>query len=307
MAAGILSTAAQVEGQAALSGVLLALAVVSFLALVASDLWRAGRRRRSILSSKSDPHFALVLFTWVAACGVLGDRLAGLWPAAPLVFGVLAITGWVAAAAASVNLVLGQSGGWAARSIRGSWLLAVVATQSLSILAGSVARQLGGGAILDVGVGLWALGLTLYVGLIALILRRLARHEVRASGMTPDYWITMGALAISTVASTVDGPLTAGLAVATWLGGAAWVPYLCVAELVGVRWRGTSLTYDPLRWSTVFPLGMFSLATFELGRTIGWPMFGPIGLLFFWAGLILAAVNTAGAVRAVAHANRSHC
>ncbi|MGH7764318.1 MAG: tellurite resistance/C4-dicarboxylate transporter family protein, partial [Candidatus Dormibacteraceae bacterium] len=299
-----------------LSAILLDLAVAVFFALLASDLLRAASRPMSAWISKDDPHTAIVLFTWVAACGVLGGRLASLLPAAPYFFGGLGILGWVAAIAMSSAFLRKQFKDRAARSVRGSWLLAVVATQSVSILASTDAVRLGSPLALDLSLCLWALGLGLYVLLIALLVRRLARGEVGLDGLAPDYWITMGALAISTVALTsvlhgATAPpvaqLLLGAAIATWLGGAAWIPYLCAAEIAGVRRHGIAITYDPLRWSTVFPLGMFSLATFEVARMVGLPILDPVAQFFFWPALALALLNSAGAVRAIAEANRQTC
>ncbi|MGH7762519.1 MAG: tellurite resistance/C4-dicarboxylate transporter family protein [Candidatus Dormibacteraceae bacterium] len=316
MAGGILSVAAARDGQPLLSAVLLDLAVAVFLAVLASNLLRAVSRPKSILIGKDGPHAALVLFTWVAACGVLGARLASLLPAAPYIFGGLATLGWIGAIAISAAFVLNQFRDGAANAVRGSWLLAVVATQSLSILAGTDVGELGSRVAIDLSFGFWALGLALYLVLIMLIVRRLVRGEVGLGDLTPDYWITMGALAISTVGLTdvlhgMGGSFLsqvfAGAVVATWLGGAAWVPYLCVAEILRVRRRGAGVSYNPLRWSTVFPLGMFSLATFDFARTIALPFLNSLAQLAFWAGLALALLNTTAAVRAVAGANRRTC
>lgn len=102
------------------------------------------------------------------------------------------------------------------------------------------------------------LGLVAYCALIALIIRRLARSAVAVDEFTPDDRITMGALAISTVAAldldrTSGGlDLASGLSVglatgalATWVCGAGWIPYLCVVELVRARIGGVSRRYDP--------------------------------------------------------------
>lgn len=278
MATGILSIAANTEGQAFLSRFLLALALVVFAVLVA----------RSARSPDWDwRRDALMLFSWVASCGVLGEGLGVWFPIARSAFAALAFAGFIAALVVLASLI--RSG----RHLRlwpvtGSWLLAVVAVQSLSILATST-----GPGLFAIGMALWVLGLAIYGFLIALIIRRLVRRDVDAARVSPDYWITMGALAISTVAavSLHLGPLE----LAVWTCAAAWIPYLCVVEVIGVRARGLRFRYDSLRWSTVFPLGMFSVASHELALLYGVSILDRIGSLAFWAGLGLAIVTAAAA------------
>lgn len=280
MATGILSIAANLDGQTLLSRFLLAMALVVFAVLAA----------RSVLSLDPDgSRAALVLFSWVAACGVLGEGLAVWLPVARYPFAALALAGFIAALVALARLVR-QKCRLRSWPVKGSWLLVVVAVQSLSILATSTAGELS-----IIGGALWVGGLVTYGFLIALIIRRLMRRDVDAVGMSPDYWITMGALAISTVAAINLrlGPL----ALALWACGAAWLPYLCVGELIKVRVHGLRLRYDPLRWSTVFPLGMFSVGSHELARLDGLSILDPIGTLAFWVGLGLAIVTVAAATR----------
>jgi tellurite resistance protein TehA-like permease len=278
MAVGILSLAANLDRQSFLSRILLGLALVVFATLVV-------RSAGALNPDRS--RGALVLFSWVASCGVLGQGL-GVWlPVARYAFAALALGGFIAALVVLAPLIRKERQ-WRSWPVNGSWLLAVVAVQSLSILAASTAP-----AVFGVGVALWVLGLATYGFLITLIIRRLVRQEVDAAGLSPDYWITMGALAISTVAAV--GLRLGPLALAAWACGAAWITYLCVVELMGVRARGLQFRYDTLRWSTVFPLGMFSVASHELAHLDGVPIFNSIGSLSFWTGLGLAILIAAAA------------
>jgi tellurite resistance protein TehA-like permease len=279
MAAGILSVAAGVEGQPQLSQILLASGLVAFGLTIARDV-------RFIASGIGwdEGTAVLTLFTWVAACGLFGERVGDALPFARVVFALMAVAGFVAALIA-LKPLLASASPPASWSVTGSWLLAVVALQSLSIALTSMRIRL----LAELGAGIWAAGLATYAVLIALILRRLVRRKGRPEAR-PDYWITMGALAISTVAAAASPRLSA-MAPAVWICAAAWIPYLCVMEAAPISRRRLQFCYDPLRWSTVFPIGMFSLATHDLGL-------GAIGSAFFWLGLALSLLNLVAWTRA---------
>jgi tellurite resistance protein TehA-like permease len=316
MATGILSIAAGLAGQPALSIVLLALATIAFIALVVVDVPVAALHRDSIRS----PRVALLLFTWAAACGVLGDSRGPLPEGAQLVVGALALAGWVVALGAVALMLDRRVEGWRSWKVQGSWLLGVVATQSLAILASTAAQQSDAGVFLVAGLGLWLAGLATYTVLIMLIVRRHLGGGIGLDGFSPEYWIAMGALAISTLAALdlsrtaaslglLDGIRggVATVAEATWGCAAAWIPYLCVVELAHARSHGLRLRYDPRRWSTVFPLGMFSVASFELQIQAGLPGLGTIAGAGFWVGLAVALLILGSAAGTLAGRPKRCC
>lgn len=268
MAAGILSIAARSQSEPQLS---IALLILSLLAFSVSLALNVRATAAGLAQDKSAP--VIVLFTWVAACGVLGQQLEA-WP-----FALLAAVGFAAAVLALAREVR-SPGSITVRNVAASWLLAVVALQSLSI----VCSRLRIGPFPEFGLGLWFAGAATYGFVIVLILGRLIRRDVGVEDLTPDYWIAMGALAMSTVAATQVPPLVR-FEPALWVAAAAWIPYLLVVEALALKRRGFEVRYDPLRWSTVFPLGMFSVATHDLGV----PALAPIAAVFFVAGLAVAA------------------
>lgn len=311
MAIGILSMAAELGRWQLLSTILLGIGVVVFASIVVANLGVAAGFTEAKPWNRRDPHLALVLFTATAACAVLGERVASIVPLAVIAFGVLAVATWVAAVWAFVHALRRQPGGWGSWEVSGSWLLVVVAPQSLSILASSIALQTHNAAALSVAVAFWVLGIALYCGFIGLVIRRLIRRDVMLDRLTPDYWITMGALAISTVAA-LDLAAGAGVwrqwlilsASVTFIGAALWVPLLVAVEAAQARRRGLSLAHDILRWSTVFPLGMFSVASYELARGTGLTDLVPVAELFLSVGLLVAIVNAGSAAPTAARALR---
>ena len=312
MAAGILSVAAAVEGWSLFSRILLAFAGLTFAVMAMANL-AAARPTNAVADDRGDSQLAIafVLFTWTAACGVLGDRISSLLPPAEVVLAVLAAIGWVVAVWTFARALQHFAEGWRSWEVGGSWLLAVVAPQSLSILGSSIAGRTSGSAAVAVAVAFWVLGIVVYAALIGLVIRRLVRREMSLDRLTPDYWITMGALAISTVAA-LDLLRIAGnwhawllaLAGATFICSALWIPLLVGVEIWQIGRRGLSFSHDILRWSTVFPLGMFSVASYELARTAGLNDLILVAQAFFWVGLTVAVLNAGSAAPAAASALR---
>jgi tellurite resistance protein TehA-like permease len=200
------------------------------------------------------------------------------------------------------------------RGLNGSWLLVVVSTQALSVLATLLARELAAAeALLFLALALYLLGCLLYIVLIALVLYRLVFVPLLPTEFTPDYWITMGAAAITTLAGAtllsstgrwVDldqlSPLLLGLSLLFWAGGSWWIPLLVVLDVwrrSSVGWR---LSYGSAAWARVFPLGMYATATHELGRAGGLSLLLPLSTGVLYVALAAWLLTFAGLLRATA-------
>ncbi|HZS25478.1 MAG TPA: hypothetical protein VFA30_10910 [Gaiellaceae bacterium] len=263
MATGIVSVAAAEEGLRVLSDALLLLACVAWVALAVALAPPRGRPRLESLAI-------------VAATAVLGARfeLAGLDLLALALWG-LALALWL------VLLVrrpaLGLPGG-------GS-LLVVVATESLGALAALLAPHWTS-QLLSVALVAWLAGLVLYPFVAGAVVRSLRRRR----DFAPDLWIVMGGLAIATLAGSelLLGARTLQVLpalrrvlpdadLATWTLSSACVVPLALAELKTRHAR----SYHPARWSFVFPLGMYSVATRTLGRADGLRFSQDLGSVFF--------------------------
>lgn len=287
MALGILAMSAGLDGQELLSALLLGLSMLTLIVMAPAVL----------RGSHSRLEQAYVWLTWTAACGVIADHLGRpVWPVACLL-AALAVFGWVRGELLFLRLLAAWPGGWRHWQVEGSWLLAVVATQSVSILASA----LGGRGWAALAALLWLTGVLLYAVLITLILRRLLGREIGVESHTPDYWISMGGLAITAVAALdLDGVLSGyardlfmSLGVAALVAAALWVPYLLAVEVMLIRIGSFQRAYDALRWSTVFPLGMLSVAIYELARASGASNLVVFAQGLFWAGVAVAVLNVA--------------
>lgn len=252
MATGILGVGARLEGVGPLADVLLALACLTWLGLTA------------LLGVRSIRAFAVVAGTAVVGTDFL---LAGQTE--------LALALW------SLSALLWLAVAFTVRTEAANSLLTIVATESLAVLAAALDRH-NAAPLRDVALGLWALGLVLY----PLIAGRIVRTSLRDGSFSPTLWIVMGALAITTLAAgelLLDrGALGRDISLATWAAASAAIPFLVVTELLVRRWR-----YELARWSFVFPLGMYGVASQVLGSADGLAGLRSVGTVFF--GLALAA------------------
>jgi tellurite resistance protein TehA-like permease len=144
---------------------------------------------------------------------------------------------------------------------------------------------------------MWSVGLMLYLIVATLVLTRLLLLEVRPEDLTPPYWVTMGATAITVlVAARILGmpeapaisairPLLAGLAVVLWAFGTWLIPMLVLFGIWRHMLRRVRLEYLPQLWSVIFPLGMYAVASMELGRAIDLPIVEEIGRLWVWVAI----------------------
>jgi tellurite resistance protein TehA-like permease len=153
----------------------------------------------------------------------------------------------------------------------------------------------------------WAGGLALYVVLGAGPALRLIHAKVEPAHFTPDYWLVMGALAISTLAATrlaraiaVDpllhalARIVADAAVLTWTLATLWIPLLVALQvwrLLGSRPRG----YEPGWWTGVFPLGMYAVCTHDLGAALRVAPLEPLSNVVFWIALLAWLATVIGA------------
>src|SRR3954464_1361319 len=260
MATGIVSVAAADHGYDGVSDVL---AVISVALLAVLTVLAIVRLRPDF----DDLDVPVQLLTFVAACAVVGTRLAW-WQ-----LGAVGLLGRLLLLPIALRAMWRNRWTGLRDRARGGWELAGVATSGLAI----VAADLG---LVAVAIGLLVLGICLYCAMTALVLWR-AVHQPSAPDLcAPDAWILMGGAAIATLAGdqihkagfTDIRPLT----IVTWIVASAWIPLLAAAT---VRMRVGNW------WAAVFPLGMYSSATFATAVETGWHLLTTISLVFFWIAL----------------------
>jgi tellurite resistance protein TehA-like permease len=294
MATGIVSVAAYDHGYRRLGIALSGLAVVAFAGLAAAFvLWVVSRPAR-VRAVTLDPDVALRLFTFVAACAVLDVRWAN-HPVAGWVLSGLALAGWLVLVPLAVVGVSSRRSADLREHARGAWLLPSVATAGLATTATNLAIDARLPSLVAVAALAWVLGMVFYLLVTWLIAGRALAAPFVADQVTPDSWILMGALAITTLAGdhilaavhALNAPnglaaWTRSVTLGAWVLASLWIPVLLYAQMWRVDHVPGSLRYQGAWWAAVFPLGMYSAACAATATELHLRFLGTVSLVFFW-------------------------
>jgi len=304
MATGIVSIGAHDHHYPGVSDTLVVLAALS-LGVLATAMVVIARQRRKPFWEFNDPDVTLRLFTFVAACAVLGTRVSGNL-AALRVLGAVALSAWLVLAALTARNMAARAWTTLRDSARGAWELASVGTSGLVIVMSALCGDTGHRWWLLAAVPLWAAAIGVYALMTGLILWRAVAERQHNEGFAPDSWIMMGALAIATVAGEKLHEQVGGSAagavrtiiVITWTLATLWIPPLIYLGLRHINQQTDVLHVTGAWWSLVFPIGMYSVATDDMAVELGARCLQTISLVFFWDAFALwLIVVVAGLLR----------
>ncbi len=322
MATGIISSAAYLLSFPLLARILLALNILFFAVLWALTILRLAaffsRLRADLLAHATGPGF----FTTVAGTCVLGTQIElitrtydlsiALWFLGLALWVLLTYTFFAAAIGSGAKPAL-------ASGINGGWLVSVVATQSLSVLATVLSPGFPSQAegLLFLSLCFCLVGGLLYLILITLLFYRLVFFSLAPAELSPLSWISMGAAAITTLsgarllASTGEWSFLAGLrgflegyTLLFWSTATWWIPLLIVLGVWRHIVRGVPVRYEPHYWGLVFPLGMYTACTFVLSQASGLPFLAAIPHVFLWIALAAWLAAFLGMLAAVGRSFR---
>lgn len=306
MASGIISVGMRLKGFDTISWLLLAICATAFVVLLSLTTWRFVAYREAINDDFNDPRRAFGFFTFVAGTNVLGVRLglegyhsatAGLLVLATIAWLVLGyVVPWTA--------VLGRAERPVVATANGTWFIWVVASQSVAVAAATIEPvfETGRRELALLAVMSWSIGVFLYAAAGILVSLRLMLYPFGPEDLTPPYWVSMGALAITVLAGArivemADAPmvavtreLIAGLAVVFWAFATWLIPVLVAAGWWRHILRRVPLRYEATLWSIIFPLGMYAVAGIYLGEADRLPIVGMIGTAELWVAFAAWAV-----------------
>jgi tellurite resistance protein TehA-like permease len=320
MATGITSSALLSDGQGGLSNALFAVNLFAYPWLMLLTIVRIARFSSDYSADLLNPRVVFSFFTIVAASNVFGVQLAlrGFAEIALLLW-LFALTVWLVLSYFSFGL-LALLDSRPVDLLHGGWLLAIVGTQSLVLLGARLSAGLPQYevAVLLLLLALWTVGLALYAIFVTLFAQRIFVSPVTIQDVTPVLWVVMGAAAISANAGSAllaaEGGLAflrsahsliASISFMVWAWGTWWIPLLVLLGVWKHLVRGTPLSYTPMLWSVIFPVGMYAVATNRLSLTAELPQLQIVSRVAMWVALAAWAVTVLGLAVASARSFRS--
>lgn len=226
-------------------------------------------------------------FTMIAGTSVIGSQLivVGDYPRVSMYLFIFAVILWFMIMYSFFTAVsIRKNKPSLANGINGGWLIAVVATQSVSILGTLLAPYVSNEhqrVLLFYALSTYFLGCMLYLIINTLIFYRFTFVELPFDMLTPPYWINMGAVAITTLAGSnlilkadlwhlleYMSPFLKGFTLFFWTMGTWWIPLLVILTIWRHGVKHFPLSYDPQFWAIVFPLAMYTTSTYKLSRAL---------------------------------------
>lgn len=322
MATGIVSVACKLLGAAPLAQGLFVFNVGTYAVLWGLTAARLSRYPRRVFEDLIDHQRGVGFFTIVAGTSVLGVQCLLVYEgrAAATALFVLGLVLWaVLTYAIFAAFTVKEEKPSLPDGINGGWLVAVVATESISNLAGLLASRVPGPneLLLFFALVFWLFGGMLYIWMISLIFYRYTFFKFSPSDLMPPYWVNMGAMAISALAGTTliavaprsvlltrMLPFLYGFTVFFWATATWWIPMLVILAVWRHVYRRFEMTYDPLYWGAVFPLGMYTVSTFRLSQALDLPFLLGVARAFVFVAVAAWGATFVGLLRHTARSFR---
>ncbi len=314
MATGIVAIGSSLLGYRLPALVLFYLNVVMYLVLWAMTVGRILLFPRRLLADVADHQRGVGFFTVVAATAIVGGEFvlqAGMIRAG-LGFFLFGFALWILVFYGVFTALIVRSRKPSMdTALNGTRLVSTVSTESLAVLAVLLAPHFPAArpALLFLALGLFLFGGMLYVLIMSMIFLRLMFLGVKPENLPATTWITMGACAVTVLAGgtlLIQGvdlpffrsiePFLAGSSLVFWATGTAWIPLLLLLGIWRHVVRRVRLSYGPEYWSLVFPLGMYTASTHQLGRATGLAFLLVIPAYFVFAAWSAWALTFAGLV-----------
>ncbi|HEU4709741.1 MAG TPA: tellurite resistance/C4-dicarboxylate transporter family protein [Methylophilaceae bacterium] len=313
MATGIISISAHLLALPRIARALFHLNLLLYATLWLLTILRAARWPMRMVGDLVDHLRAPGAFTTVAGTSVVGSQFVLLYAghSGGFLFWFAALALWlILTYVIFALLTLKQDKPTLESGINGSWLLAVVATQSIVTLGALLAPHASAiwqGELFFVILAMWLSSGMLYIWIMGLIIYRYLFFRLDAAELSPSYWINMGAMAISTLAGCLlianAGnslfphtmlPFIEGLTLFYWATGTWWIPMLLLLGIWRYGYRRYPLRYVAAYWSAVFPLGMYAACTEQLASVMHFEFLLPLARVFLYLALFAWTLTSVG-------------
>jgi len=309
MATGIVSIASYLNGFELFAYSLFYLNLVFLGGLSMMFLYRCLFYSREVLNDFRSYVKGPGFFTIVAALCIIGNQfimLTGNTAIATLLLILAGIIWLFVGYGFFYNITVSGAKKPLREGINGTWLVIIVAIQALSGLISflTVGSQTHDYILLFVALCLFLIGCIFYLFIMSLIIYRMSFFLLNANELGAPYWINMGATAITTLAGSLlilhkqhfnfimdIMPFIKGFTLFFWAAGTWWIPLLIILGM----WRHLIMKvpapispngYDPSYWGMVFPLGMYTVATFRLSQALEVPFLEQIPTYFVYIAVI---------------------
>jgi tellurite resistance protein TehA-like permease len=309
MGTGIVSVGMRNHGLSTFSAALMFLTASVYVLLVALTAVRGALFPAALRADFDDPRRGFRFFTFVAGTAVLGTRLtlSGHRHTALVLLAVAGFAWILLGYVVPWTAVLGREDRPVIASANGTWFIWVVASQSIAVLAAALEPSTGTGQreLALLAVFSWSVGVFLYAAAGIFVAARMMLYPLTPIDLTPPYWVTMGATAITVLAGArivqmADAPmvnvtrgLVAGASVVFWAFGTWLIPALVAAGWWRHAVHRIPVSYEAAWWSIVFPLGMYGVAGHYIGSADHLPIVRIIGENETWVALAAWAMSFA--------------
>ncbi|MBN8553496.1 MAG: tellurite resistance/C4-dicarboxylate transporter family protein [Caulobacterales bacterium] len=316
MATGIVALAAFMMGHRLVAISMFYLNIVQYVVLSALYFLRLWRFPKRFFGDMFTHAVGPGYFTVVAGTGILASEFLILVEnvAVGAAFWGVAVLLWLCLTYAIFTaLTIKRDKPTLDKGINGAWLLAVVATQAISVSSALLADRIGQPYRLEINLlalSMWLLGGMLYIWLMSLIFYRYAFFRFSPDDLAPPYWINMGAMAISTLAGsllilnapqapflTSLLPFLKGFTLFYWATGTWWIPMLLLLGIWRHGFERFPIRYDPLYWGAVFPLGMYAACTWQMSYAMEFDFLAGLPRIFLYVAFVAWTVTFIGMLR----------